>query len=216
MNIVEPGAFREQLEKIFTAIYGLFEQTRENTLLAKDDGVIRYFEEDGKCLFQVAGQFKRPGDFLQCLLDMLRIMFEPNPPGTWLLNSNPDLLLQEIRASGFQLGYVTGVSIPNEPISDFYMRVIEPQMQENKYLLETAFANYAFITSGDRWNMERVSEMSRFLDAGFSIDDAVQTLANGINGKGVCKRNRSYAGFSSDKALGKCIRVSMWIFLPAI
>ena len=97
MNIIEPVVFGEQLGKIFAAIYGLFERTRENTLLAKEDGIIRYFEEDGKCLFQVAGQFKRPGDFLQCLLDMLRIMFEPNPPGTWLLNSNPDFILEEIR-----------------------------------------------------------------------------------------------------------------------
>ncbi len=216
MNIIEPVAFREQLEKIFSAIYGLFEQTRENTLLAKEDGVIRYFEEEGKCLFQVAGQFKRPGDFLQCLLDMLRIMFEPNPPGTWLLNSNPDFLLDEIGANGFQLGYVTGVSAPNEPISGFYRRVIEPQMQENKYLLETAFATYSFVTSGDRWNMKEVSEISRFFDAGFSVDDAIQTLANGMSGKGPSKRNRSYAGFSSDKALGKSIRVSMWIFLPAL
>ena len=216
MNIIEPAAFREQLEKIFTAIYGLFEQTRENTLLAEEDGIIRYFEEEGKCLFQVAGQFKRPSDFLQCLLDMLRIMFEPNPPGTWLLNSNPDFLLEEICANGFQLGYVTGVSAPNEPISGFYSRVIEPQMQENKYLPETAFATYAFITSGDRWNMKKVSEISHFFDSGFSIDDAVQTLANGMNGKGVSKRNRCYTGFSSDTALGKSMRISMWIFLPAL
>ena len=74
MNIIEPVVFGEQLGKIFAAIYGLFERTRENTLLAKEDGIIRYFEEEGKCLFQVAGQFKRPSDFLQCLLDMLRIM----------------------------------------------------------------------------------------------------------------------------------------------
>lgn len=202
--------------KIFAAIYGLFERTRENTLLAKEDGIIRYFEEDGKCLFQVAGQFKRPGDFLQCLLDMLRIMFEPNPPGTWLLNSNPDFILEEIRGNGFQLGYITGVSAPSEQISDFYSRVIEPQIQENSYVLESAFATYVFVTSGDKWTMKKVSEISNFFDSGFSVDEAVQTIANGMNEEEVSKRNRSYAGFSSDKALGKSVRVSMWIFLPPL
>jgi hypothetical protein len=216
MNIIEPVLFGEQLGKIFAAIYGLFEQARENTLLAEEDGVIRYFEEGGKCLFQVAGQFKRPGDFLQCFLDMLRIMFEPNPPGTWLLNSNSDFILEEIGGNGFQLGYITGVSAPSEQLSDFYSRVIEPQMQENSYVLESAFATYAFITSGDKWTMKKVSEISSFFDSGFSVDDAVQTLANGMNGKGVSKRNRSFAGFSSDKALGKSMRFSMWIFLPVL
>ncbi len=216
MNLTEPVVFGEQLRKIFSAIYGLFEQTRENTLLAEEDGVIRYSEEDGKCLFQVAGQFKRPGDFLQCLLDMLRIMFEPNPPGTWLLNSNPDFILEEIRGNGFQLGYITGVSAPNEQISDFYTRVIEPQMQENSYVLERAFATYAFITSGDKWTMKKVSEISHFFDSGFSIDDAVQTLGNSIKGKRFSKRNHRYTGFSSDKALGQSMRISMWIFLPAL
>ncbi len=216
MNIIEPVVFGEQLGKIFAAIYGLFERTRENTLLAKEDGIIRYFEEDGKCLFQVAGQFKRPGDFLQCLLDMLRIMFEPNPPGTWLLNSNPDFILEEIRGNGFQLGYITGVSAPSEQISDFYSRVIEPQIQENSYVLESAFATYVFVTSGDKWTMKKVSEISNFFDSGFSVDEAVQTIANGMNEEEVSKRNRSYAGFSSDKALGKSVRVSMWIFLPPL
>ncbi len=216
MNIIEPVVFGEQLGKIFAAIYGLFERTRENTLLAKEDGIIRYFEEDGKCLFQVAGQFKRPGDFLQCLLDMLRIMFEPNPPGTWLLNSNPDFILEEIRGNGFQLGYITGVSAPSEQISDFYSRVIEPQIQENSYVLESAFATYVFVTSGDKWTMKKVSEISNFFDSGFSVDEAVQTIANGMNEAEVSKRNRSYAGFSSDKALGKSVRVSMWIFLPPL
>lgn len=216
MNLIEPVVFGEQLRKTFSAIYGLFEQTRENTLLAEEDGVIRYSEEDGKCLFQVAGQFKRPGDFLQCILDMLRIMFEPNPPGTWLLNSNPDFILEEIRGNGFQLGYITGVSAPSEQIFDFFTRVIEPQMQENSYVLERAFATYAFVTSGDKWTMKKVSEISHFFDSGFSIDDAVQTLGNSIMGKGVSKRNRRYTGFSSDKALGQSMRISMWIFLPAL
>ena len=216
MNMLEPVVFRKQLENVFAAIFGLFEKTREHTLSAEQDGVIRYLEEDGKSLFQVAGQFKRPGDFLQCLLDMLRIMYEPNPPGTWLLNSNPNFLLEEITGSGFQLGYVTGVSAANEPISDFYSRVIEPQILENKYLLGTAFATYAFVTSGERWNMKKVSEISHYFDAGFSIDEAIQTLENSLKGEGVVsKRNRYFTGFSSDKALGSSMRLSMWIFLPA-
>lgn len=45
--------------------------------------------KEWKCRYETSGQLKRPNVFLQCLLDVLRIVFEPHPPGTIFLNAKP-------------------------------------------------------------------------------------------------------------------------------
>lgn len=103
MNINAPTEFAQSVGNTIANLYYLFEQTCEVELLPVDQRQ----GKDWKCLFEASGQFNRPNDFLQCLLDMLRIMFEPEPPGTFYLNANPDFIYEEIDGAPFRLGYRT-------------------------------------------------------------------------------------------------------------
>jgi len=209
MNINSPSEFGQRVSNTIDNLYYLFEQTCEVELLPVD----RREGKDWKCLFEASGQFKRPNDFLQCLLDMLRILFEPHPPGTFFLNANPDFIYEEIGADPFRLGYVTAVSEPHESIEEFHKRKLAPLMEEYGYVSNSIFATYVFVTQGN-FSRVKVGDVVNFFDSGFSIDDVLQTLANVIKEDGgIEKRNRSYAGFSTDEALGDRMRVSMWLFM---
>ena len=209
MNIKSPAEFAHRLSNTIDNLYYLFEQTCEVELLPFDQRQ----GKDWKCLFEASGQFKRPNDFLQCLLDMLRIMFEPHPPGTFFLNANHDFIYEEIGTDPFRMGYVTAVSDPQESIEKFYKRKLEPLIQKYGYDSNAIFATYVFVTHG-KSSMAQIGEIVKFFDSGFSIDDVLQSFANIVKEDGgISKRNRSYAGFSTDEALGDRMRISMWLFM---
>jgi hypothetical protein len=209
MNINAPTEFAQSVGNTIANLYYLFEQTCEVELLPVDQRQ----GKDWKCLFEASGQFKRPNDFLQCLLDMLRIMFEPEPPGTFYLNANPDFIYEEIDGAPFRLGYLTAISEPHEPIAQFYKRKLAPLIEEYGYFSNSIFATYVFVTKG-AFSRDHIGKVVRFFDAGFSVDDVLQSFANIIKDDGgVSKRNRSYAGFSTDEALGDRMRISMWLFM---
>jgi hypothetical protein len=140
-------------------------------------------------------------------------MFEPHPPGTFFLNANPDFIYEEIGTDPFRMGYVTAVSEPHESIEEFHKRKLAPLIQEYGYVSNSIFATYVFVTQG-KFSRVKVGDVVNFFDSGFSIDDALQSFANVIKEDGgISKRNRSYAGFSTDEALGDRMRVSMWLFM---
>lgn len=209
MNINSPAEFGQRVSNTIDNLYYLFEQTCEVELLPVDQRQ----GKDWKCLFEVSGQFKRPSDFLQCLLDMLRVMFEPDPPGTFFLNANPDFIYEEIGKDPFRMGYVTAVSEPHESIEQFHKRKLAPLIQECGYVSKSIFATYVFVTQG-KFSMAQVRDVVKFFDSGFSIEDALQNFANIIiDEAGISKRNRTYTGFSTDEALRDRMRVSMWLFM---
>lgn len=209
MNIKSPAEFAHRISNTIENLYYLFDQTCEVELLPFDQRQ----GKDWKCLFEASGQFKRPNDFLQCLLDMVRIMFEPDPPGTFFLNANPDFIYEEICTTPFRLGYVTALSEPHESIDKFNKRKLEPLIQEYGYDSNSIFATYVFVTHG-KSSMSQIRGIVKFFDSGFSVDNALQSFANIIKEDGeISKRNRSYAGFSTDEALGDRVRVSMWLFM---
>jgi hypothetical protein len=63
-----------------TDIYELLEITKEHDSSPPSENEIRgYIEECGKNYFQASGQYERPSEFLQTLLDMIRVIYEPTP-----------------------------------------------------------------------------------------------------------------------------------------
>ncbi|MDQ6965587.1 MAG: hypothetical protein Q9M23_01535, partial [Mariprofundaceae bacterium] len=113
-NITEPEQFNHKLQEVMEGIYELLELSREEELSpVREDGVVRYGEE-GKTCFQVSGQFERPTEFLQTLLDMIRVNFETYIFGTFQLNSNMGFMYDEIPDAPFQLGYVSITSENNQ------------------------------------------------------------------------------------------------------
>ena len=74
-NAIEnPKEWAEALKSTLASLYQVFDLAAERPLPPVINGCRAYSEETGKTLFQVSGQFERPGEFLQVLLDMLRVM----------------------------------------------------------------------------------------------------------------------------------------------
>ena len=129
-NVSDAKQFAQKLQEIMQGIYDLLEITKEYNLEAiGENGGNRYFEEDGKTCFQVTGQYDRPHEFLQSLLDVIHVNFEPYAMGTFLLNANMDFLYSRIPETPFTLGYVSITSKENnEDFEDFWNNSVLPYL----------------------------------------------------------------------------------------
>lgn len=196
-------------------LYELFELTRENELISIVDEVELNSKGTEKLCFEVASQFNRPHEFFQALLDVIRIIFEPNIMSTTILNSNPCLLFEEIPVTPFRLGYLSSVSEEDEALSDFYARVIKTQMSETGFDAESAGALFIMITVGCKYyKIKFMRESVKFFDAGMSIDTLMGNISAIIQDRKFEKSGGAVIGFSEDAALRGKIRISMWMFIP--
>ena len=93
-----PKALVVALREVVAGLYQVFDLAAERPYDPDDDD---------KPLFGVSSQFDRPNEFLQTLLDMLRVFFEPDPPGTVFLNANPCFLYDAMPEKPVQLGYAS-------------------------------------------------------------------------------------------------------------
>ncbi len=218
-NINEPRLFAEQLGKTFEAIYELIQMTREETLGSHSEEGCQIFDpETGPTYFQAASQFHRPAEFLACLLDMVRVMFEPHPPGTLLLNANPEFVIGEVITSPFQLGYVSVVSEPRESVAQLHERLIVPKLNTLGYDFDHVIARFLMVSTGASKNFSEVMRQIHLqYQAGLKLEQLLPRLASVVQGKDqpATAPGQSYAGYSVDPSLhdGQ-IRLSMWLYLP--
>lgn len=217
-NITNPAQFAKKLQDVMAGVYDLLELARERDLSpVSEDGVIRYFEEHGKASFQVSGQYDRPTEFLQVLLDMIRANFEPCVLGTLFLNSNLCFLYEEVPDAPFRLGYASLTSEPNQGFAAFWDEQVIPYLEPCGYLLEDATAVYAVASTGqERYGYDAfLNDISTKLGSGFSVEEATALLASEINEAVSPPRKRVYTGYCLDPALGSRIRLSLWLFIQA-
>lgn len=221
INVPDPEALGTQLDKTFDAIHGLIHILREKTLRSKSSGCEIFDAKSGPCAFQVSSQYERPKEFLQTLLDLIRIMFEPNPPGTLELNSNLGFLLEEIGKVPFRLGYLTAISNPGESAVDLQHRVIAPQMKALGYADPTPVATYLMVTYGQADYKERYAIKRQLIEMyrpGLRLDELVHRFSEVAQQGHVAtapETGRAHMGSSCDAALGPDrFRLSMWLFLP--
>ena len=216
-NAVDPKKFNEMLEIAMQSIHLLFEITREHELSPVNNGVRTYYEEDGKTGFQVSGQFKRPGEFLQTLLDIIRVNFEPNVLGTFFLNSNMCFLHEQIPEEVFQLGYISIVSDPGQGFRDFWENQVRQHLFECGYEIAKATSIYAVATTGeDRYRYGFLSEIATTLSSSFSLEEAENLIRSQLSQKFPKPKKHTYAGYCFDPALNNHIRLSLWFFLPIV
>lgn len=142
VNVPEPDALRIQLDRTFREIHALIHLMREKTLFPFTDGVINYTEAAGPCAFEVTQQFDRPAEYLQTLLDLIRIIHEPYPPGTLLLNANLGFVLEEIPVLPFRIGYLSVTSLPGETTAELHVRAVAPKLAELGYDMADAYASF--------------------------------------------------------------------------
>lgn len=185
-----------------SALYDLLELAREHEFDPEGS--------EGKTCFQVARQFERPSEFLQVALDMVRVCFDPEPPGTFFLNSNMSFLYEGIPDEPFQFAYASALSEPGQDFAGFWSGAVALHLAKCGYDLKNAAALYAAVTTGkERYGTEFVCEVSGVLNSGFSAPQAFELLASGKAEKTV------HAGFCLDAALGERVRLSLWFFCPS-
>lgn len=214
-NVPDPAAFAGTLSGLMERLYELFELTREQALApVSDAGVMVYTEQTGKTCFQVAGQYERPSEFLQALLDMLRVTYEPWPLGTFLLNANPGFITEAIPDQPFRLGYASLVSDPGESFSGFWQDKVRPALTGHGYPIERARAVFAVVSTGPaRYGFELAGEAGPALGAGFSAGEALTLIASAAGGQGAAPVKPVHAGYCLAEELEDRLRVSVWLFL---
>jgi len=213
-NVPDPAQFAKSLQDVLDAIHKLFEATKEyDWKPVTEDGVRTYYEEEGKCGFQAAYQYERPTEFLQCLLDIMRVHFEPRPMGTLFLNSNIGFMYQELPEEPFQLAYASLVSRENQSFSSFFADDVSPYLEQRGYDAESITAMFAVASTGhERYKMKFVSEIAGTLKSGFSVDEVLGLMASSIDSAITKPNKQTYSGYCLDPALGTRIRLSLWCF----
>jgi len=213
-NIDDPNGFKHALFSSLASLSTVFELAREHELPAIDArGITRHSRPYGKSPFQIAGQFDRPAEFLQSLLDMLRVNFEPNPLGTFFLNSNLCFLFDAIPQQPFRLGYFSMVSAENQEFSVFWERKITPYLIELGYCLNTKLGIFlACSTGAERYGLKLIEEVDDVITVTFNIDETISLLKS-PNTNSTGSQKTHYAGYCCDSALGTRLRVSGWLFI---
>ena len=214
-NVNSPADFKEKLQEVMEAIYQLFELSKEQPLApVSKDGVIRYMEEYGKTGFQVSGQYDRPSEFLQSLLDIIRANYEPVVLGTFFLNSNLSFLYDEIPESPFRLGYVSLTAGADRDFSTFWQDDVVPYIAQCGYTVGEATAIYAVASTGaENYGMEFTECIASTLHSGFSVEEATDLLAACADETVTAPRKPIHTGYCLDKAMGNRTRLSLWLFI---
>lgn len=213
-NIKSPAQFSEKLSQLFANMYDLFELTREEELPSIIDGC-KLYDDNDKYYFHVSSQYERPADFFVSFLDFIRVMFEPNPLGTFSLNSNPGFIFNAIPRVPFRLGYVSAISLANEPIDQFFERAIAIQLKENNYSIDLASACFVMVSvNSKKYSFKNLGvEVLNFFNAGFSTEEALNSIKAIIEEQEFIRSGNTHVGFSIDNSLQDEMRLSMWIFL---
>lgn len=191
------------IDKVDNGIRELMETLKEHGLPEVQNGVRRYYADIGKTPFQVSGQFERPDEFLQVLLDMVRVQYEPFPMGSMALNSNLTAYLHAaIRGESFRIGYLSMLSEEKQSFTDFWQTEVMAYAKTNGYQLAGAQVMFVVITAGGgNYGLPLLMEVNEVLDAGISLKEAE-------SGCGIVTDR--FSGFCLDEAMMSRLRVSVW------
>ncbi len=165
--------------------------------------------------FHYPHRFERPYEFLQCLLDMVRVNYDPAPFGTYFLNSNMIFLYQGVPSGRFRLGYVSLISEEGSDFSTCWHEQALPYLRSCGYSVESAESLYAVVSTADKtWTPDLVDDVLATLESGFKVEEVLGMLGSHIaSGQSEPVEHRNFAGFCTDEALGSRLRLSVWLFL---
>lgn len=178
-------------------------------------------DSDSRALYDLSNQFERPHEFLQTLLDMVRVFFEPDPPGTFFLNANPCYLHDALPDGPIRLGYASLLSEPSQTLSDMVRHKIHPQLAKLGYHEESYstafFAICRGIGQGGKIQFltdKLLFEAIEVLNAGVTVDEAWGDLKASVQGESQKPPKKNCVGLSFDESLGDRLRVSVWLIMP--
>ena len=206
-----PKVFVDALREVVAGLYQVFDLAAERPY---------DLDDNDKPLFGVSSQFDRPNEFLQTLLDMLRVFFEPDPPGTFFLNANPCFLYEALSDKPVQLGYASVLGDPGESFSAMLDQKIFPRLTELGYPKEAYSSAFFTICRGPgrggriKFGDDLLCEATMALQANISVDKAWGGLYSAIEGESPAFSQRNCVGISFDESLNDRLRVSVWLIIP--
>lgn len=211
-NVKNTLKFAQNMQSVINGMYNIFESTFENEYPKETDGVTHY-DVGNKCCFQVSRQYERPYEFLQSLLDILRVIYEPHPPGTFFFNSNPSFLLEAIPAEPFQLAYGSFISKPQQTFKQFWCDDILKSLEEYGYNQNYTSVIFVVVSTGQkRYGFELINEVLETLNTGFSPEEAFGLLLSEMNPEFPKPEKEVFAGYCLVPELKDRLRVSLWMF----
>ncbi len=198
--------FLNAMDKIDTGIRELMDFLKEHEFPEVSNGVRHYYAEDGKLPFQETQQFDRPDEFLQALLDIMKVQFEPWPLGTFFLNSNVMAYLADsIDKNGFSFNYASITSEPQAGFTDFWLTAVEPYLNKLGIPFNGGQSFVAVTVGPSNYSLNLVEEVDRVLGSGISLASAVKAVV----GHGVSDQH-VVCGYAVEEGLDSRIRVSVW------
>ncbi len=214
-NVNAHKLFRQKLMVVMQELHELFELSKEHDLdPVSADGVTRYLEEDGKTGFHVTNQFARPSEFLESLLDIIRVNFDPCAPGTFFLNANMGLLYDAMPSEPFQLGYASMISAPGKPFAAFWKEDVVPYLKACGYDIDRARSVFAVASTGmDNYGVDFFNEVSTTLESGFSLHEAKELISSHVRDLANAPIKHIHAGYCMDAGLGSKMRLSFWLVI---
>ena len=214
-NRIEPAAFTEHLEKASSALWDLLGLCREVDCRVKSSTNAHPVDPDLITPFHVANQYARPTEFLQTLLDMFRVTYEPVFVGTFFLNGNLGFLLDALPDGPFRLGYATLTGDADQPFEEFWEETVLPYLSDCGYAYETALAVFGVVSNEiKRVGVPLLESVLNVVGAGLSPEEVLGIMAAGVEGREAPRTKTVHFGFCFDPALESKRRLLLWLALP--
>ncbi len=164
--------------------------------------------------FQAASQYHRPTEFLQALLDMIHVNYEPHPLSTFDLNSNMGFLYEEFAEQPCHFGYFSLISAGRKAFHDIWSEEVIPHAQQCGYFLEETSSCFVAVTTGlSQYDVPWVDEVVETLKAGTSVTAALDLITANLTAEATALTNQTFVGFCRDEALVDQMRISVWLLI---
>ncbi|MES2979770.1 MAG: hypothetical protein V4731_15205 [Pseudomonadota bacterium] len=209
--IHDGNAFRQSFEATALAVTDLFSLCGPSL----DAGPLG--EGDDRFGFSVTGRQQRPAEFLQAWLDLMRVTFEPSPPGTMFLNSNWDFVSANVPAGPFALGYLSVLGEEGEDVAVVAQRCIGSRMRELGYGFERAQATFVSVVFGEQLRGRKLRvcrQAQEVFGGGFRLEAAMAAIESVALGQGYeASAGDVFVGTAYDASIpADRLRISVWMY----
>jgi hypothetical protein len=212
-NIRDPKQFLESFDSMIEGFRKVFDAAKEQDSYLIRDGKEIASDGDYKSGFHCSNQLNRPHEFLQSILDMARVQYEPAFIGTYFLNANIGFIHESMPDHPFTLGYFS-VTSELRKFSKAWTKDVLPHLSETGYDLGKLETGFVVVTVARKnFTQELISETNNTLGAGFSAQDVLGMTVRGMAGDNSPAQKQFYAGQCIDDGLDEKMRISGWLIL---
>jgi hypothetical protein len=212
-NIRDPKQFLESFDSMIEGFRKVFDAAKEKDSYLIRDGEEAAADGDDKSGFHCSNQLNRPHEFLQSLLDMARVQYEPALIGTYFLNANIGFIHESMPDQPFTLGYFS-ISSRHKKFKKAWRKDALPHLLNLGYQLDDLETSFVVVTTSmSNLTQNLVGETNATLGSGFSVQDVLGMTVRSLAGDDSVPQKQFYAGHCVDDALGEKMRISAWLIM---